>query len=132
MRGETTLAFSNPYQTYQKQAVSTSRPEELTYMLYQGLVKYIRISKNSLENKNFEESHSYNLRSQDILSELMITLKKGYPVTDQLLTMYDYMKTRLIQANISKDIQILEEVETHAVELSETWYNAMKQMKIKN
>jgi flagellar secretion chaperone FliS len=132
MRGETTLAFSNPFQTYQKQAVSTSRPEELTYMLYQGLVKYIRIAKNSLENKNFEESNTYILRSQDILSELMITLKKGYPVTDSLLSMYDYMKARLIQANINKDQQILEEVETYAVELSETWYNAMKEMKIKN
>jgi flagellar protein FliS len=42
------------------------------------------------------------------------------------------MKNRLIQANISKDLQILEEVETYAVELSETWYDAMKQMKLKN
>jgi flagellar protein FliS len=62
----------------------------------------------------------------------MITLKEGYPVTDSLLSMYDYMKNRLIQANISKDLQILEEVETYAVELSETWYDAMKQMKLKN
>lgn len=123
------MAFSNPYQTYQKQAVSTSKPEDLTYMLYQGLVKYIRLSKNAIDNKNIEECNKHNLRAQDIINELMLTLKEGFPISDSLLSVYDYMKSRLIEANIKKDIQILDEVENFAVELSETWFNAMKQMK---
>ncbi|WP_413300364.1 flagellar export chaperone FliS [Bacillus sp. 1P10SD] len=126
------MVLNNPYQTYQKQAVTTSKPEDLTLMLYQGLVKFIRLSKKSLENKNMEESHGYNLRAQDILSELMITLKKGYTVSDPLLTMYDYMKSRLIEANLNKNSAILEEVEGFALELSETWSTAMKQIKTKS
>lgn len=126
------MVLNNPYQTYQKQAVTTSKPEDLTFMLYQGLVKFIRLSKKSLENKNMEESHEYNLRAQDIVSELMITLKKGYTVSDPLLTMYDYMKSRLIEANLNKNSAILEEVEGFALELSETWSTAMKQIKTKS
>ncbi|MEH7439389.1 flagellar export chaperone FliS [Neobacillus drentensis] len=126
------MVLNNPYQTYQKQAVTTSKPEDLTFMLYQGLVKFIRLSKKSLENKNMEESHEYNLRAQDIVSELMITLKKGYTVSEPLLTMYDYMKSRLIEANLNKNSAILEEVEGFALELSETWSTAMKQIKTKS
>ncbi|MFJ7726543.1 flagellar export chaperone FliS [Neobacillus sp. NPDC097160] len=126
------MAFSNPYQTYQKQAVITSKPEELTYLLYQGMIKFIRLSKMALQNNNLEESHGYNLRAQDIVSELMVSLKKGYSISDSLLSLYDFMKSRLIEANISKKIEILEEVEGYALELSETWSTAMKLNKTKN
>ncbi|ETI69353.1 flagellar export chaperone FliS [Neobacillus vireti] len=126
------MAFRNPYQTYQKQAVTTSKPEDLTYMLYQGMVKFIRLAKVALQNNNLEESNGYNLRAQDILSELMVTLKPGYTISDPLLSLYDYMKSRLIEANISKKIEILEEVEGHAMELTETWSSAMKLNNTKN
>ncbi|WP_198138233.1 flagellar export chaperone FliS [Neobacillus jeddahensis] len=123
------MTIRNPYQTYQKQAVTTSKPEDLTYMLYQGLVKFIRLSKQAIENKNLQESHTYNLRAQDILSELIITLKEGYGISDNLRQLYDYMKSRLIEANLHKQIEILEEVEGFAVELTETWSTAMKTAK---
>jgi flagellar protein FliS len=126
------MAFSNPYQTYQKQAVTTSAPEDLTLMLYQGMVKFIRLSKTALQNKNMEESHRYNIRAQDILSELMVTLKQGNIISDSLLPLYDFMKYRLIEANLSKNFDILEEVEGFALELSETWLTAIKLYKTKN
>jgi flagellar secretion chaperone FliS len=125
------MTIRNPYQTYQRQAVTTSKPEELTFMLYQGMVKFIRLSKIALENKNIEEANRTNLRAQDILSELMLTLKQGYEVSDSMLSLYDFMKFRLIEANIQKNIDILEEVEGYAVELTETWSAAMKINKTK-
>jgi flagellar protein FliS len=126
------MAFSNPYQSYQKQAVTTSAPEDLTLMLYQGMVKFIRLSKMALQNNTIEESHRYNLRAQDILSELMVTLKPGNIISDSLLPLYDFMKYRLIEANLNKNLDMLEEVEGFALELSETWSTAMKLYKTKN
>lgn len=123
------MTMANPYQAYQKQAVTTSKPEDLTLMLYQGMVKFIRMSKIALQNKQLEECHTYNLRAQDILTELMVTLKMEYPVSASLQSMYDYMKSRLIEANLKKDPAILDEVEEYAVELTETWQEAMKQAK---
>lgn len=125
------MTTRNPYQTYRKQAVTTSRPEELTFMLYQGLVKFIRLAKLELQNNHVEESHKNNLRAQDILSELMVTLKPGYEISDSLLSLYDYMKSRLIEANINKNNELLEEVEGLALELLETWSEAMKLNKTK-
>lgn len=124
--GVVIMVIKNPYQTYQKQAVTTSKPEELTFMLYEGLVKFIRLAKIAIENRKFDESSKYNLRAQDILSELMVTLKQEYAISDSLLRLYDYMKVRLIEANLQKAIEILNEVEQFAVELSKTWSSAMK------
>jgi flagellar secretion chaperone FliS len=125
------MALNNPYQTYLKQAVTTSNPENLTLLLYQGLIKFIRLSKNAVEKKNLEESHQNNLRAQDILSELMVTLNREYAISESLLPLYEFMKYRLIEANTSKNMNILEEVEGYAVELAETWSNAIKLNKAK-
>ena len=46
------------------------------------------------------DSHNNNLRAQDILSELIVSLNKEYAVSKTLLPIYDYMKRRLIEANI--------------------------------
>jgi flagellar secretion chaperone FliS len=120
------MTLKNPYQTYQKQAVTTSKPEDLTLMLYQGLVKFIRLSKLALEQNKIQDAHTHNLRAQDILTELMVTLKPEYEVSKSLMAMYDFMKARLIEANMNKDSELLVEVETFAVELAETWSEAVK------
>ncbi|WP_251554705.1 flagellar export chaperone FliS [Neobacillus muris] len=125
------MTINNPYQTYQRQAVTTSKPEDLTLMLYQGMVKYIRLSKKALREKKLEECHSNNLRAQDILSELMVTLKPGYDISDSLLQLYDYMKNRLVEANFRKQADILEEVEGFSVELTEIWSEAIKHLRTK-
>jgi len=126
------MSLKNPYQAYQKQAVTTSKPEDLTLMLYQGLVKFIRLAKISLQNKDFAESHQNNLRAQDILSELMVTLNRDYPISESLLSLYEYMKSRLIEANLKKSSDILEEVEGLSLEFVETWSTAIKQVKTKS
>jgi len=120
------MTINNPYQAYQRQAVTTSKPEDLTSMLYQGLIKFIRLAKMELENNNIEASHKHNLRAQDILSELMVSLNRDYAISESLLPLYDYMKNRLIEANLQKKPELLEEVEGYAVELAETWVSAMK------
>jgi flagellar protein FliS len=116
----------NPYQTYQKQSVTTAKPEELTFLLYQGLVKFIRLSKQSLQSNKIPDSHNNNIKAQDILSELIASLNKEYEVSKSLLPIYEYMKRRLIEANLNKRIEILDEIEGLAIDLTETWSEAMK------
>lgn len=126
------MSLANPYENYLRNAVTTAKPEDLTLMLYQGMVKFIRLSKAAIQKNDIGETHKYNLKAQDILSELMVTLKEEYAVADTLLPLYDFMKRRLIEANRTKNAEILEEVEGFAMELLETWSNAMKQYKSKS
>lgn len=120
------MALNNPFQMYQKQAVTTAKPEELTLMLFQGMVKFIRLSKAAIKDGNMSEAHRVNIRTQDILLELLVTLKEGYTSSESLRQIYDYMRIQLIQANIKKSVEVLEEVEGLAVDLVDTWTEAMK------
>jgi flagellar protein FliS len=49
-----------------------------------------------------------------------------YEISQSLALLYDYMYRRLIDANIKKDKDILEEVLGFAKELRDTWAQAMK------
>ena len=46
--------IANPYQQYKKNVVNTSTPQELTFMLYNGLVKFLKLAVQSIEENNNE------------------------------------------------------------------------------
>jgi flagellar protein FliS len=120
------MAINNPYQAYQQNQVNTAMPGELTLMLYNGMIKFLKQAKIAVENKDIPESNRLIQRAQDIVVELMVTLNMDYEISKELLPLYDYMKRRLIEANMTKDAAILAEIEEMAVSLRETWSQAVK------
>ena len=116
----------NPYQQYRKNVINTSTPQELTLMLYNGLIKYLKLAIQALEEKNTESTNNNLVRSQAILEEFMGTLNMNYEVSNNLYALYDYMYWRIVDANIKKDKEIVEEVVGFAEDLRDTWNQAMK------
>ena len=115
------MAMNNPYQSYQTNAVQTASPGELTLMLYNGCLKFIAQAKKAIEDKDIEARNTNLLKAQKIIQELMVTLNMEYEVAKSMMTMYDYMYRRLVEANIKSDISILEEVEGYVKEFRDTW-----------
>jgi len=115
---------------YFQNSVNTASPAELTLMLYNGLVKYLMKAKESIAQNNLWSSHENIMRSQDIINEFQATLDMKYPISQNLMTMYDYMERRLIDANMKKDMKIIDEVLIFARELRDTWAIAMKKSRI--
>ena len=111
---------------YQHQSVQTSTPGELTLMLYNGLVKFLKLSQNELDQKNIEKVHYYLKKSQDIVEELLYTLDRKYEVTHNMALMYEYMVRRLIEANMKKDKAIISEVIDYAEQFRDTWVQVLK------
>ena len=120
------MAMFNPYQQYEKQSVMTASPGELTLMLYNGCIKFIKMGIKYIGEGNIEKAHNSIVRSQDIIDELTVTLDMQYEISENFQTLYDYMGRRLVEANISKDVEILEEVEGLMTELRDTWAEAIK------
>lgn len=112
---------TNPYQTYQNNAVNTASPGDLTLMLYNGCLKFIKQGKLAIENNDVETKHINLVKAQNIITELMVTLNTDYEVGKSMMQMYDYMKRRLIEANTKSDVEILNEVEGYVVEFRDTW-----------
>lgn len=115
----------NAAQTYQTNQVTTATPSELTLMLYNGAIKFTKQAKASLEERNYAKTHEFCLKVQNILYELMSSLKKEYPISLEFDKMYEYMLRRTVEANMRKDIEILNEVEDLFIQFRDTWKEAM-------
>lgn len=117
--------LQNAAQTYQSNQVTTATPADLTLMLYNGAIKFIKLTKNAIEEKNIAKAHETSLKVQNILYELMSTLNKDYDISKEFIKLYEYMLQRTIEANIRKDLTILDEVEDLFVQFRDTWKQAM-------
>ncbi|MBW5468693.1 flagellar export chaperone FliS [Brevibacillus formosus] len=117
--------LQNAAQTYQSNQVTTATPADLTLMLYNGAIKFIKQAKNAIEEQNVAKAHEASLKVQNILYELMSTLNNDYGISKEFFRLYEYMLQRMIEANIRKDLAILNEVEDLFVQFRDTWKEAM-------
>ena len=111
------------YQKYRHTQISTANPGKLVLMLYQGGIKFLNLAKKSIQDNNIEDTNNYIVRVQNIVLELMDTLDmdKGGQISQNLYNLYEYMNHRLVQANIKKDVEIIEEVSELLKDLKDTW-----------
>ncbi|KXH79731.1 flagellar export chaperone FliS [Sporosarcina sp. HYO08] len=115
------MAVNNPYRAYQNNSVNTASPGELTLLLYNGCLKFINQAKKNIEEKNHAEKNTNIQKAQNIVQELMVTLNMDIEVSKQMMALYDYMKQRLIEANIKNDPAALDEVAELVIEFRDTW-----------
>ncbi|MBP3040206.1 flagellar export chaperone FliS [Bacillaceae bacterium Marseille-Q3522] len=125
------MAINNPYQSYQQNSVLTASPGELTLMLYNGCLKFIHLAKKAIDEKNIEVKHTNLLKAQNIIQELMVTLNKEIPLSASLLSLYDYLHRRLIEANLKNDTAILTEVEGFVTDFRDTWKQVIQEDRLK-
>lgn len=52
------MAMNNPYAAYQQNSVATASPGEVTLMLYNGCLKFIKQASQAIENNNIEEKNT--------------------------------------------------------------------------
>lgn len=110
---------------YLEQKVMNARPEELTMMLYDGLVKFIKQAILFNEQKAFDKSSNSNLRAQAILQELRSSLNMDIEMSAGLEDLYLFMIQHLVDANVEKSNEKLEDVLTLATNFRDTWKEAM-------
>jgi flagellar secretion chaperone FliS len=123
------MSIINPYQSYQENSVMTASPQELTLMLYNGCLKFIKLAKKAMLEKKFEEKNTNIIKAQNIVQELHITLNQDVEISKSMGQLYEYMYNRLIEANMKNDLEILQEVEGYVVEFRDAWKQAMGLMK---
>lgn len=119
------MALNNPYAKYKQQSVNTATPEELTLMLYDGCIKFINIAKIAIEEKDYQTAHKNIIKAEDIITEFIVTLNMDYEISKNLKELYVFYYNLLVEANLKKDISILEEVKVFVVDIRNTWKEAM-------
>ncbi len=122
------MALRNPYYAYnqyKQNDIMQASPEELTLMLYNGAIKFVHQAMNAIDKKEIENAHTAITKAGDILAELNATLNMDYEVSKGLRSLYVYLMERLVDANIHKNKEVLEEILPFLTELRDTWKEAM-------
>lgn len=120
------MSSANPYMQYQQNAVQSAHPGDLVVMLYDGLVKFLKIAIKSLNEKDYNGANNALVRSQDIVSYLNETLDKRFEISGNLTALYDFMHRQLVSANIKKEAVLVQEVLELALDLRDTWRQAVQ------
>ena len=117
---------NNAYSQYANNRILTASPAELTLMLYEGAIKFCNIAIMAIENKDIEKAHTNIMKAQRIIEEFQLTLDFKYDIANVFNNGYNYLMQRLREANLTKDKEILEEVNTHLRVMRDTWKEVMK------
>lgn len=120
------MAIQNPYAAYQQSSVNTAAPGELTLMLYNGCLKFIKLACQAIENNDIERKNENLIKAQNIIQELNGTLNRNIELSGSMGAMYDYIYRRLVEANIKSDKSILEEVEGYVTDFRDAWKQAIQ------
>lgn len=118
--------IQSPYQKYRQAQAETASKPKLLIMLYDGAIRFTKVGIEGISSRNFEVANNNLIKSQAIIHELVSSLNFDYPISNDLVRLYEYMLRLLIEANLKKEIGPAEEVLGYLVELRETWVEASK------
>jgi flagellar protein FliS len=111
---------------YLESVIQTASPTQLLIMLCDGAIRNCKLAIESIKVKNHEQSNRNLGKVQEIISEFVITLDKESPIADGLIRLYEYFSYQLIQANVKKDPEFVNEVLEYLIELKAIWIEAAK------
>ena len=107
------MALPGAYAQYNNSKVLTASPAELTLMLYDGAIKFCNIAEMAVEKSDVPKAHENIRKVQNIIGYLHSTLDMKYEVSK-------------VEANVKKDKEILEEINTHLHAIRDNWKEVMK------
>lgn len=117
---------NNGYAAYANNKVLTASKSELTLLLYEGAIKFCNFAITAIEEKDIQKAHVNIVKVEKIIEEFQSTLNRKYPIAEDFDNVYKYLHQRLVEANVSKDAEILQEVLGHLRTMRDTWKEVMR------
>ncbi|WP_160670658.1 flagellar export chaperone FliS [Clostridium sp. C8-1-8] len=122
---------ANGYNVYKNNSVNYASKGQLLLMLVDGAVKYSKIGRQAIIDKDIKKAHENITRTEDIFTELMVSLDQNAGEwAKQIFAVYEFIKYQLMQANIKKDVAIMDEIIPLIEDIRDTWYEADKLAKV--
>lgn len=114
--------------SYQKvgieSAVTAADPHKLISMLYQGALLAVANARNSILRKDISSKGAAISKAIAIIDDGLnasLDKKVGGELAENLSSLYDYMGSRLLTANIKNDVAALDEVARLLTDLKSAW-----------
>ncbi|MCH2269298.1 MAG: flagellar export chaperone FliS [SAR324 cluster bacterium] len=99
--------YGNYQNAYKKAAVNTLDQNKLIIMLYDGAIKNASFAVEHIKSGEIEKVHNCLIKTKNIVTELMATLnmEQGGDIAKNLQSLYSYMFSQLIEANMEKKFE---------------------------
>lgn len=112
---------------YQKSSIETASREQILIMLYDGAIQFLNKAKVAMENKDHEAIHNNLMGAQNIIQEFINSLDREVApqLAENLTSLYEYFIRRLIQANMKRQMEPIDEVLKYLKSLKATWEQAI-------
>ena len=121
---------NNAFNVYKNNSVNYASKEQLLLMLVDGAVKFSKIAREGLIEKDIKKSHENLIKAQNIFTELMISLDQNAGEwAKQMYRVYEFIKTRLFEINLKKDVNMLDELMPVIEDVRNTWHEAHEMSK---
>lgn len=114
---------------YLESSVNAASPGELTLMLYNGCLKFIKHAEKAMGKGELETKNKMIMKAQDIITDMMVTLNRDIEVSKEILPIYDYIHHQLMEANTKNNKEALQEAYTYTKDLKDTWVEVLKMEK---
>ncbi len=118
------MATTNLYTKYQTLSVNTLTPGELIILLYEELALRMNRAVLQIKNGKMEDAHKSMTKAEDIVLYLVDILDVNYPISDELLPLYEFIYRQLVVANGEKNVSILEETVKIVNQMKDVWKEA--------
>ena len=120
------MSLINPAAAYRNQQIMMASSEQLTLMLYDGAIRFLRAAITAIDAKDIEKAHEMNIRTQEIVREFRDTLNMDIELSANWDQLYEFMEYRLVEGNMKQDKAMLQEVLDLLKEMRDTWAEATK------
>jgi len=122
---ENPMSLSNARAAYVGNSVTTASPGRLLVMLVERLVLDVERGLLAQTGEDWGAAHANLLHAQEIVVELATSLKpEQMSAGRELAMLYEYLRARLVAANVSRDPDTTRQALTIARGVCEMWRSA--------
>ena len=121
---------NNNTDKYLKTKVMTAAPEQLQLMLYDGAIRFCEQARISVKEEDVEKSYNLLTKAEKIVLELASSMRDEIApeVCAKMRGLYIFCYEKLVQANLKKEIEPVDEALQVLHHMRETWVMLMEKL----
>lgn len=126
------MAYTQAFTAYKQTGVKTATQGKLIIMLYEEAVRQLNTAlsffktENAIEATNIEKMHKATVKTQEIITELMVSLNmnEGGQLAHNLLALYMFFNQELLDGTIHHNTNKIRFVRDKMADLKDAWVQA--------
>lgn len=117
------MDYGKAFKQYRRSSIETASKLELVIMCYEKTILCLKHAKDHLKDKDYIKKSEKIKRALAIISELQANLNmdKGGIIAIKLDSLYTYLTSRILLADIQKNLSIFDECINILIELQNGW-----------